>query len=132
MRGGGKSGLDYRALWLSSDPPRYAPSARGTQSIAYEIRDAGTGKRLIVAPDVGLVSPVFLKALNEADAVLFDGTGEVTAVWTGGRGIPGLALGKRLVVEGVLVQSQSGGRKISSQASAGTVAKAPASCQSRR
>lgn len=74
LRGEEKSGLDYRAHRLSDEPPRYALSAGGTQSVAYEIRDAGTGRRLIVAPDVGSVSADFQKVLSEADAVLFDGT----------------------------------------------------------
>jgi pyrroloquinoline quinone biosynthesis protein B len=74
LRDGAKSGLTYRAHRLADDPPRYAPAARGTQSVAYEIQDTDTGGRLIVAPDVASVPPAFLQALNRADAVLFDGT----------------------------------------------------------
>jgi pyrroloquinoline quinone biosynthesis protein B len=74
LRGGGKSGLIYRAHWLSDDPPRYAKSVSGTQSVAYEIHDLHTDRHLIVAPDVASVSSTFLQALNKADAVLFDGT----------------------------------------------------------
>jgi hypothetical protein len=43
--------------------------------------------------------------------VLSDGTGQVTARWLGRRKIPGLALGSRVVVEGVLGEEQ-GARRI--------------------
>jgi pyrroloquinoline quinone biosynthesis protein B len=71
---GEKSGLSYRALILSYDPPLYAKTATGVQSIAYEIRDTHGDGRLVVAPDVASISPAFLEALSKADAVLFDGT----------------------------------------------------------
>jgi pyrroloquinoline quinone biosynthesis protein B len=64
----------YRAHRLSDDPPRYAKTVGGTQSVAYEIHDLQTDRRLVVAPDVASVSSIFLQALNETDAVLFDGT----------------------------------------------------------
>ena len=44
--------------------------------------------------------------------MLTDGTGEITAVWTGRRAIPGLYLGTRLIVEGVLVQTPNGRRMV--------------------
>jgi pyrroloquinoline quinone biosynthesis protein B len=71
---GEKSGLSYRALTLSHEAPLYAKSAAGAQSVAYEINDASTGGRLLIAPDVASVSPGLLQALTEADAILFDGT----------------------------------------------------------
>jgi pyrroloquinoline quinone biosynthesis protein B len=74
LSNGEKSGLSYRAIALSHDPPLYAKSATGIQSIAYEIRDAGGGGRLVVAPDVASIFPAFLRILDAADAVLFDGT----------------------------------------------------------
>jgi pyrroloquinoline quinone biosynthesis protein B len=74
LREGGKSGLNYRLHPLANDPPRYAKSAGGIQSVAYEIHDPRTGSRLMMAPDVAAVSPAFLEALGKVDAVLFDGT----------------------------------------------------------
>jgi len=71
---GEKSGLGYRALTLSDEPPLYAKSASRAQSVAYEITDTSTGGRLLIAPDVASVSPGLQQALAEADAVLFDGT----------------------------------------------------------
>jgi pyrroloquinoline quinone biosynthesis protein B len=74
LREDGTSGLNYRVHPLSSDPPRYARSAGGTQSVAYEIHDPRTGGRLMVAPDVASISSAFLEAMQEADAIVFDGT----------------------------------------------------------
>ena len=74
LRNGKESGLNYRAYLLSNDPPRYAPSVGGAQSVAYEIHDARTGKRIMIAPDAAAISPSFLEALNQADAIFFDGT----------------------------------------------------------
>jgi pyrroloquinoline quinone biosynthesis protein B len=73
---GKPSGLLYRAIPLSSKPPPYATgvAAEGTQSAAYEIVDAKTKGRLIVAPDVAAITPELLEAMQAADAVLFDGT----------------------------------------------------------
>jgi len=74
LSSGEKSGLSHRAITLSDEPPLYAKSAAGSQSVAYEIEDASTGGRLLIAPDVASVSPSLLQALTKADAVLFDGT----------------------------------------------------------
>lgn len=74
LRNGEKSGLRYRAIALSNEPPLYARGALGLQSVAYEIEDEGTGKRLVVAPDVAEVSPELLDSMTKADAILFDGT----------------------------------------------------------
>ena len=75
-RTGKASGLSYRALALANAKPLYfqESSAEGAQSIAYEIRDERTGAKLLIAPDVERITPEFLNALREADAVLFDGT----------------------------------------------------------
>jgi hypothetical protein len=60
-----------------------------------KVRLAGVVRRLTVFPIEG---QEFLEAL------LFDGTGEAVVVFMGRRGIHGLTLGTRLVVEGVLGQ----------------------------
>jgi hypothetical protein len=45
------------------------------------------------------------------EALLYDGTGEVTVVWMGRRSIPGLGLGTRLIVDGMLGE-QRGERRL--------------------
>ena len=39
---------------------------------------------------------------DSLEALLFDGTGEVTAAWTGRRSIPGLSLGTRMILQGTI------------------------------
>jgi hypothetical protein len=53
----------------------------------------------------GWVNRLRLRPMNGSttlEAVISDGTGEVTAAWTGRSSIPGLALGTGIVLEGVL------------------------------
>ncbi|HEX2267774.1 MAG TPA: OB-fold nucleic acid binding domain-containing protein [Actinomycetota bacterium] len=57
------------------------------------VKVAGLVRRITIRP---------VEGLEALEAVLWDGTGEVTAVWLGRRSIPGLALGSRIVIEGVL------------------------------
>jgi hypothetical protein len=57
------------------------------------VRLAGVVRRLTVFPVQGQES---------LEALLFDGTGDAVVVFMGRRGIKGLTLGTRLVVEGVL------------------------------
>jgi hypothetical protein len=46
------------------------------------------------------------------EAVVSDGTGEVTASWTGRSYIPGLTLGTPLILEGVVASERSGLRMV--------------------
>jgi RecG-like helicase len=65
----------------------------GDASARERVRLAGVVTRITVLPTEG----------NESlEAILFDGTGEVTVVFMGRRTIPGLSLGTKLAVEGVL------------------------------
>ena len=48
---------------------------------------------------------------DSLEAVLSDGTGEVRAVWTGRRSIPGLSLGTRMILEGTIGEER-GTRRI--------------------
>jgi pyrroloquinoline quinone biosynthesis protein B len=68
--------LTYRGIELPGKPPPFAreQATAGTQSIACQFRDPDSGRRLVVAPDIGFVTQDLLEALEEADAVLFDGT----------------------------------------------------------
>lgn len=75
--GDGKIGdLRVRAIPLSAQPPPFSSIdvPTGPQSVAYEITDERTNGRLIVAPDVADLRPELLRAMETADAVLFDGT----------------------------------------------------------
>ena len=75
-RSGQASGLSWRTIALAGSPPLYSreDSGEGIQSIACLIRDERTGGILLVAPDVETVTSALLSVLQEADAVLFDGT----------------------------------------------------------
>src|SRR5919197_2575700 len=65
-------------------------------------RLAGVVRRITVRPAEG----------SEAlEALITDGTGEVRVVWMGRRSIPGLTLGTKLVVEGVVAE-QRGERRL--------------------
>jgi hypothetical protein len=66
------------------------------------VKLAGVVRRITVRP---------LEGSESLEAVVYDGTGEVTVVWMGRRSIPGLNLGTRLVVEGLLAD-QRGGRRM--------------------
>jgi RecG-like helicase len=57
------------------------------------VRIAGVIRRMTVLP---------MEGKEALQALISDGTGEVTIVFMGRRGIGGLSLGKRVVVEGVL------------------------------
>ena len=75
-RGKHAGDLTYRAIPLPGRPPPFAKkiSPRGTHSVAYQFMDRGTGGRLLVAPDVAAVNKGLLAALENSDAILFDGT----------------------------------------------------------
>jgi len=59
---------------LSSTSLSYRAIASSRDSVAYQFSDKRTGGRLLVAPDVAAISEDLQEAVNEADAVLFDGT----------------------------------------------------------
>ena len=79
---------------------------------AVRIDEAPVRQRLKLAGVVNRLSVVPGQGVDSLEAVVTDGTGEVTAVWTGRRAIPGMYLGTRMIVEGVLVQQGSGRRMV--------------------
>ncbi|MDQ3991389.1 MAG: OB-fold nucleic acid binding domain-containing protein [Actinomycetota bacterium] len=66
-------------------------------------RVAGVVKRIRLNPREGA---------GTLEVVVGDGTGEVVAIWTGRLEIPGLTLGTRLVLEGVLGEERGGLRMV--------------------
>ena len=68
--------LSCRMIPLPGRPPPFAKKIfpRGTHSVAYQFMDRRTGGRLLVAPDVAAVNKDLLAALENSDAILFDGT----------------------------------------------------------
>jgi cytochrome c-type biogenesis protein CcmE len=84
--------------WASKVPGAVAISDARTRD---RVRVAGVVKRITVHPEQGFES---------LEARVYDGTGEMSVVWMGRRSIPGLTLGTRLVVEGVVGEQPSGRR----------------------
>ena len=75
-RGGGKSGLLYRAIHLSAQPPRFAKARELATDhvVGYAITDEKTGGRLLFLPDVAAVDMGLRALLHDCDVLLFDGT----------------------------------------------------------
>ena len=91
---------------LADELRAWAESIPGTVRIAdalprSKVRLAGMVRRITVRP---------VEGFEALEIVLSDGTGVVSARWLGRRKIPGLALGSRLVIEGVLGQEQDARR----------------------
>jgi hypothetical protein len=83
---------------LSDEVHDWASSVPGTRRIdacptREPVRVSGVVRRITIRPSDGTTT---------LEAVVTDGTGEVTAAWTGRDDIPGLTLGGRVVLEGVL------------------------------
>jgi RecG-like helicase len=83
---------------LSADIRTWAEKVPGTTRIAdaplrERVRIAGVIKRMTVFP---------MEGAESLEALISDGSGEAVVVFMGRRGIGGLTLGSRVVVEGVL------------------------------
>lgn len=93
---------------LAAEVKAWADSIEGTTRIAEAVlrqpmRIAGVIRRMTVLP---------LEGKEALQVLLSDGTGEVTALFMGRRGIGGLSLGKRVVVEGVLAEHRGDRRMV--------------------
>ena len=98
-----------------SDEERLAEEVREwCEAVPGTIRivDAPNRKRVTLAGVVNRISLVPGEAGDTLEAVLTDGTGSITAAWTGRRGIPGLTLGSRVVLTGVLSETTGGRRMV--------------------
>jgi RecG-like helicase len=83
---------------LASEIERWSASIPGTTRLGQakprdRVKIAGTIKRLTILP---------IQDHETLEALVSDGTGEVVVVFMGRRGIGGLSLGTRVVIEGVL------------------------------
>ena len=83
---------------LASSVQAWAETIPGTVRVA----DAPSRAPVKLAVTVKRISLVPGEHHDSLEALLTDGTGEVTGVWIGRRSIPGLQLGTRMVVKGVL------------------------------
>jgi pyrroloquinoline quinone biosynthesis protein B len=68
--------LSYRAISLPGSAPPFAKrgSRAGAHCVAYQFLDERTGGRLLVAPDVARITKPLRKAVEDSEAVIFDGT----------------------------------------------------------
>ena len=93
-----------------TDEQRYADEIQewsATVPGTVRIRYAATRSRVKLAGVVRRITVRPLEGSESLEALIDDGTGEVNVVWMGRRSIPGVNLGTRLVVEGVLGQQRS-------------------------
>jgi RecG-like helicase len=98
-----------------SDEQRYAEEIEAWASRipdAVRIRDAGSRSKVKLAGVVRRITVRPLEGHESLEALLYDGTGELTLVWMGRRSIRGLNLGTRLVVEGVVGQQRNETRMV--------------------
>jgi RecG-like helicase len=93
---------------LAEEIQAWASTIPGTTRIAEAPRRsrakvAGIVRRITVRPVEGYES---------LEALISDGTGEIEVVWMGRRSIPGLSLGTRVVVDGVIGELRGHGRMV--------------------
>ena len=93
---------------LAAEVRDWADKVTGTTRIGDapmrgRVKIAGVIKRITIFP---------MQDHESLEAVVSDGTGQVTVVFMGRRGISGLSLGTRVVVEGVLGEQRGSVRMI--------------------
>jgi RecG-like helicase len=99
--------------WLDrlteSDEARLAAEIKGwadTIPGSVRIADAPMRERIKIAGVIRRMTVFPMEGREALEALVSDGTGEVIVVFMGRRGIGGLSLGTRVVVEGVLGQQR--------------------------
>ena len=93
-----------------SDEQRYAEEIEAWASQipgTTRVGDAESRSRAKLAGVVRRITVRPLQGQESLEALLYDGTGEMTVVWMGRRSIPGLTLGTRLIVEGMVGEQRS-------------------------
>lgn len=91
---------------LASEVRAWADSVEGSVRLA----DCPSREPVTVAGVVRRITVIPAQGGESLEAVVSDGTAEVTVVWMGRRVIPGLNLGTRVVLRGVLGETASGRR----------------------
>jgi hypothetical protein len=98
-----------------SDEQRYAEEIEAWASKipgTARIRDAIPRSRLKLAGVVRRITVRPLEGHESLEALLYDGTGEVTLIWMGRRSIHGLNLGTHLIVDGVIGEQRNERRMV--------------------
>ena len=93
-----------------SDEQRYAEEIRTwAESVPGSVRiaEAQPRSRVKLAGVVRRITVRPLEGHESLEAIVFDGTGEVTVMWMGRRAIRGLRLGTRVIVVGLLAEQRS-------------------------
>ena len=98
-----------------SDEDRLAAEIRSwaaTVPGSIPIPDAPLRSSVVLAGVVKRITVLPVEGQESLQALLSDGGGEVAVVWTGRRLIPGLDLGTRLIVQGVVAEHRGGRRMV--------------------
>jgi hypothetical protein len=93
---------------LADELHEWSATVEGT----VRITDCPNRRRVKVAGVVRRITVRPVEGFEALEAVIYDGTGELTAVWLGRRVIPGLLLGSRLILEGVIGRDKRGLRMV--------------------
>jgi hypothetical protein len=92
-----------------SDEARYAEEIEAWASKVpgvVRIREVEPRSRSKLAGVVRRITIHPLEGHEALEALLYDGTGQISVVWMGRRSIAGLSLGTKLVVEGMIGEQQ--------------------------
>ena len=90
--------------FTETDEERLAAETREwAESVPHTVRIAAAVRRITVRPG---------ENFDSLEALLSDGTGEVTAAWTGRRSIQGLSLGTRMILEGAIGEERGARRMV--------------------
>lgn len=98
-----------------SDEERLAEEIRGWASAVPEavpIAHVPLRRRVKVAGVVKRITVRAVEGFESLETLITDGTGELAVIWMGRRQIPGLILGTRVVVEGVVGETRAGRRMV--------------------
>ncbi len=93
---------------LAEEIETWAATIPGTTRVA----DAPARSRAKVAGVVRRITVRPVEGYESLEALLSDGTGEIEVVWMGRRSIPGLSLGTKVVVDGVVGESRGQRRMV--------------------
>jgi RecG-like helicase len=99
----------FFAKLSESDEARHATEIKdwaATVSDSVRIADAPARQAVKIAGVIKRMTVFPMQGKESLEALVSDGTGEVVVMFMGRRGISGLTLGTRVVVEGVLAEQR--------------------------